>query len=218
MLNKLAKYQVRKKVKGDHVYLRIEDSMLYIRRVLALIIIAVIVTTGVFIKGGIEQAYADEQKAYAYEVQQTKSEQAREAKRQADIEAEQAREAAKREAEVQAYLAEQARKVEAEKLIQTKIVKETPTYSNSTNCNLKSAGVVYFGGLRFTYYSSRVLYHYRTPEWHTNASGMYCDAAGYLVCARSDVPMGTITETPWGTAKVYDCGCADGTVDMYVCW
>lgn len=71
-------------------------------------------------------------------------------------------------------------------------------------------------GTRYTYYSSNVLYHYRTGEWTPNENGMYTTSEGYLVVASSDYPEGTLVETPWGTGQVLDSGCSSGTIDMYV--
>ena len=83
----------------------------------------------------------------------------------------------------------------------------------------KSDGVWYDDQYRYTYYSSRVLYHYRTSEWTPNEYGIYTDSDGYIVVASSDYPEGTLLETSkFGTVKVYDCGCASGTLDVYVNW
>lgn len=82
----------------------------------------------------------------------------------------------------------------------------------------RSAGVIYHNGHRFTYYSSRVLYHYRTSEWHTDDKGMYRTSDGYLVVAADFVSHGSIVSTPWGLGKVLDCGAGSNTVDCYVSW
>ena len=82
--------------------------------------------------------------------------------------------------------------------------------------SFKSAGVWYDNNYRYTWYSSNVLYHYRTPEWTAGADGIYRDADGYVVVASSDLPQGTVVEgTPFGACKVYDSGCASGTLDVY---
>ena len=89
-------------------------------------------------------------------------------------------------------------------------------YMNLGSSDFKSAGVWYDDSYRYTWYSSNVLYHYRTPEWTPNAEGIYTDADGYVVVASSDHPQGTVIEnTPFGPAKVYDTGCASGTLDVY---
>lgn len=87
-------------------------------------------------------------------------------------------------------------------------------YSGNSS-NFKSQGVIYQNGIRYTYYSSNVLYHYRTPEWHVGSDGIYRDSAGYIIVASSDHSQGIIVSTPFGAGKVYDSGCASGTIDIY---
>lgn len=83
--------------------------------------------------------------------------------------------------------------------------------------NFKSAGVLYDSNWRYTYYSSRVLYHYRTPEWSAGSDGIYRDSDGYVVVASSDLSEGsTFHSDIFGYCKVYDCGCPSGTIDVYV--
>lgn len=79
-------------------------------------------------------------------------------------------------------------------------------------------GVNYHDGRRETYYSSNVLYHYRTPEWTLDEEGFYRTSEGYYVVAASDMEQGTTFEGSKGTCIVLDCGCADGTTDYYVAW
>lgn len=89
-------------------------------------------------------------------------------------------------------------------------------YSSSSGGLTQSSGVNYYNGRKETYYSSRVLYHYRTPEWTADAEGFYHDANGYYVVAASDLPQGTVFQGSRGMCKVYDSGCAAGTTDYYV--
>ena len=89
------------------------------------------------------------------------------------------------------------------------------SYSGDSG-NFKSQGVIYQNGIRYTYYSSNVLYHYRTPEWNAGSDGIYRDSAGYIVVASSDYSQGSVVSTPFGAGKVYDSGCASGTIDIYV--
>lgn len=89
------------------------------------------------------------------------------------------------------------------------------SYSGDSD-NFKSQGVIYQNGIRYTYYSSNVLYHYRTPEWNAGSDGIYRDSAGYIVVASSDHSQGSVVSTPFGAGKVYDSGCASGTIDIYV--
>jgi hypothetical protein len=136
-------------------------------------------------------------------------------------------EEAKEKAEEQARIAaEEAEKAKAAQSSST--TSNTPT--NSTNENeqsssigmtgqqFKSAGVVYMNGIRYTYYSSKVLYHYRTSEWYADSNGFYRTADGYLVVACDFLPQGSTVSTPWGTGIVLDSGAGSNTVDMYVCF
>ena len=88
------------------------------------------------------------------------------------------------------------------------------SYSGNSG-SFKSQGVIYQNGVRYTYYSSNVLYHYRTPEWNAGSDGIYRDSAGYIVVASSDHSQGSVVSTPFGAGKVYDSGCASGTIDIY---
>lgn len=88
------------------------------------------------------------------------------------------------------------------------------SYSGDSG-SFKSQGVIYQNGIRYTYYSSNVLYHYRTPEWNAGSDGIYRDSAGYIVVASSDHSQGSVVSTPFGAGKVYDSGCASGTIDIY---
>lgn len=112
------------------------------------------------------------------------------------------------------YLAEQQRiQEEQAKASYSQPVSRTV----STGSNFKSDGVWYDENYRYTWYSSNVLHHYRTDEWTAGSDDIYRDADGYIVVASSDYAQGTIIEnTPFGAAKVYDSGCASGTLDVYV--
>lgn len=90
-------------------------------------------------------------------------------------------------------------------------------YSNGSGLT-KSGGVNYYNGRKETWYSSNVLYHYRTPEWTAGSDGVYRTSDGYVVVAASDLPQGSLVETSFGTGKVLDSGCAAGTTDIYVNW
>ena len=83
---------------------------------------------------------------------------------------------------------------------------------------LRFMGVVYSNGWRFTWYSESVLPGpgLDIPGRHHD-SGMVCDGDGYICVASSDLPRGTVVPTPLGRAgKVYDSGCASGTIDLYL--
>lgn len=107
---------------------------------------------------------------------------------------------------------ERLRKIEEEKAAQSVQVR-----SNGSGLT-KSSGVNWYNGWRETYYSSKVLYHYMTPQWTAGADGVYRDSDGYVIVSSSSEPYGTITDTSFGMGKVYDTGCALGTHDIYVNW
>lgn len=90
-------------------------------------------------------------------------------------------------------------------------------YSNGSGLTQQS-GVNYYDGRRETYYSSQVLYHYRTPEWTADSEGFYRDSAGRYVVAASDMPQGTVFTGSKGECIVADSGCAANTTDYYVNW
>ena len=86
----------------------------------------------------------------------------------------------------------------------------------------KSRGVVYFNGHKETYYSEKVLpgNGLKIPGRHVADDGTVRDGEGYI-CVASDynyLPYGTILLTSLGPAKIYDCGCAYGTIDIYTSW
>lgn len=82
----------------------------------------------------------------------------------------------------------------------------------------RSGGVNWYNGRRETYYSSRVLYHYRTSEWWVDDEGFYRTSEGYYVVAASDMAQGTVFQGSKGLCQVLDSGCAAGTTDYYVSW
>lgn len=81
-------------------------------------------------------------------------------------------------------------------------------------------GVVYYNGLEFTWYSENVLPGggLDIPGRHSNESGYICDCDGYICVASCDYEYGTVLETPFGYAKVYDVCPVSGIVDVYVSW
>ena len=109
---------------------------------------------------------------------------------------------------------ERQRKIEEEA---RQAVQSTQVRSNGSGLT-KSSGVNWYNGWRETYYSSRVLYHYMTPQWTAGADGVYRDSDGYVIVSSSSESYGTITDTSFGIGKVYDTGCALGTHDIYVNW
>lgn len=96
-------------------------------------------------------------------------------------------------------------------------VSSTESYSNDSGLS-RNSGVNYHDGWRETYYSSNVLYHYRTGEWTADSNGVYRDSNGYVVVASSSDAQGSVVSTSFGPGKVYDTGCAAGTHDIYTNW
>lgn len=80
-------------------------------------------------------------------------------------------------------------------------------------------GVVEQDGTRYTWYSQNVLPGGGLDELNENGrhveGGFVVDSDGYIAVASSDYEKGAVIETPFGTAKVYDTGCASGTIDVY---
>lgn len=80
-------------------------------------------------------------------------------------------------------------------------------------------GVVEEDGVRYTWYSQNVLPGGGLDELNANGrhveGGFVVDGDGYIAVASSDYAMGTVVDTPFGEAKVYDTGCASGTIDVY---
>lgn len=96
----------------------------------------------------------------------------------------------------------------------------TRTKSSSNGVLTKSKGVNYFNGHKETWYSQKVLPggRLKIPGRHVAEDGTIRDKDNYICVASSDYTKGTIVETSLGTGKVYDCGCASGTIDIYTNW
>lgn len=125
-----------------------------------------------------------------------------------------------------------------QKLVSDKIPAPTTKFSNTTgstrsqnytsssivcdNPLTHSMGVKYFNGHRETWYSQRVLpgKGLNIPGRHVASDGTIRDKDGYIVLASdlSYAPRGTIIQTSLGSGKVYDTGCAYGTIDIYTDW
>ena len=86
----------------------------------------------------------------------------------------------------------------------------------------KRKGAMYFNGHRETYYSEKVLpgNGLNIPGRHVADDGTIRDENGYIAVAADPGYMarGSILITSLGPAKVYDSGCAYGTIDIYVNW
>lgn len=100
-------------------------------------------------------------------------------------------------------------------------VQDTPAVVSQYDGDFQSAGVVYGeDGTRYTWYSQNILPGGGLDELnangrHVDESGYIRDGDGYIAVASSDHDMGTVLDTPFGKAKVYDTGCSSGTVDVY---
>ena len=82
----------------------------------------------------------------------------------------------------------------------------------------KSAGVIHWGGWRWTYYSQRVLRGggLKIPGRHVNKYGYVVDKNERICLASSKLSKGTIVDTPFGAQGcVYDSGCPSNTLDVY---
>ena len=143
-----------------------------------------------------------------------------------------AAEAEKAELEAQAAAEKAAAELEAVKTTSSYVSTaassyETSAYTAPSNTESASGdqltaskGVVYYNGHRETYYSQKVLpgNGLDIPGRHVAEDGTVRDADNYICVASSDLEKGSVVETSLGTAKVYDSGCASGTVDIYTNW
>ncbi len=123
------------------------------------------------------------------------------------------------------YVSNEKTKIEPSKVTSRSgdsVRKNTTTTKEKVSSNplTKSKGVVYFNGHKETWYSQKVLPGggLKIPGRHVDSRGLVCDGDGYICVASSDYKKGTIVETSLGTGKVYDSGCASGTIDIYCDW
>ena len=95
-------------------------------------------------------------------------------------------------------------------------------YNVSSTPLSSSRGALYFNGHKETYYSERVLPGpgLNIPGRHVADDGTVRDGEGYISVAAdpSFMARGSVLMTSLGPAKVYDTGCAYGTIDIYVNW
>ena len=98
------------------------------------------------------------------------------------------------------------------------------TYNVTSNKLTRSRGVVHYNGHRETWYSTSEYGQTSTARHisgkHVADDGTIRDKDGYVCVATSQSYMkfGSRLMTSRGPAKVYDCGCAYGTVDIYTTW
>lgn len=90
------------------------------------------------------------------------------------------------------------------------------SYSSGDASNFKSQGVVYMDGVRYTWYSQRVLPGggLNIPGRHVD-NGFVKDGDGNIVVASDFDARGSIVNTPYGQGKVYDSGAGANTRDLY---
>ena len=95
-------------------------------------------------------------------------------------------------------------------------------YETNTRKLTKSMGVLQYNNHKETYYSQRVLpgTSLRIPGRHVADDGTVRDGDGFICVAASTsyLSRGAIVKTSLGPAKVYDSGCASGTIDIYTNW
>ena len=94
---------------------------------------------------------------------------------------------------------------------------------NAADVDLRSAGVVYQDGTRFTWYSENVLPGGGLTELNANGrtvdeQGFVVDSEGYIAVASGSHEIGETVSTPYGEGKVYDYCETPGTVDIYTSW
>ena len=79
---------------------------------------------------------------------------------------------------------------------------------------------MHYDGHRETYYSQKVLpgKGLKIPGRHVGDDGIVRDGDGNICVASSDLKKGTVVNTSRGAGKVYDSGCASGTIDVYTDW
>ena len=102
------------------------------------------------------------------------------------------------------------------------VLKYSEPYNLFSNALTPSRGAQYFDGHKETYYSQNVLpgNGLNIPGRHVADDGTIRDGEGYISVAAnpSYLSMGSVIMTSMGPAKVYDTGCAHGTIDIYVNW
>ena len=101
-------------------------------------------------------------------------------------------------------------------------LKYSEPYEYSNPHLTKSSGVCDIYGHHETYYDEKVLpgEGLAIPGRHVADDGTIRDQDGYI-CVAADgafYAKGSTLMTSLGPAKVYDCGCAYGTIDIYVNW
>lgn len=114
--------------------------------------------------------------------------------------------------------AQVSEKTEAQETEYIKSNSDTAIYSAS---QFRNMGVIYWGNWKWTYYSENILpgYGLSIPGRHNDENGYICDENDYICLASSSLSKGVVIDTPFGKqGKIYDCGCAYDTIDVYTGW
>ena len=96
----------------------------------------------------------------------------------------------------------------------------TPSYSSGYNNEFQQLGTINDGKHEYSWYSQRVLPGggldaLNNNGRHVSSDGFICDGDGYIAVASCNYEQGTVIDTPFGEAKVYDYCPTSGTVDVY---
>lgn len=90
-----------------------------------------------------------------------------------------------------------------------------------TPADFQNMGIINWGGWCWTFYSQRAMpgEGLIIPGRHVDCNGYVCDENDYICLASSSLDKGTVVDTPFGKmGKVYDCGCLNYILDVYVDW
>ena len=101
---------------------------------------------------------------------------------------------------------------------------EAEPQNGSGTPDLQTLGVVEDGWRTYTWYSENILpgdglYELNANGRWTDPDGFVRDGEGYIAVASpwGVDPIGTVIDTPWGMARVYDV-CESGRYDVYTGW
>lgn len=90
-----------------------------------------------------------------------------------------------------------------------------------TPSDFQNMGIINWGGWCWTFYSQQAMpgEGLIIPGRHVDYNGYVCDENDYICLASSSLDKGTVVDTPFGKmGKVYDCGCLNYILDVYVDW
>lgn len=90
-----------------------------------------------------------------------------------------------------------------------------------TPADFQNMGIINWGDWSWTFYSQQAMpgEGLIIPGRHVDYNGYVCDENDYICLASSSLDKGTVVDTPFGKmGKVYDCGCLNYILDVYVDW